>query len=340
MGGLRWGAMLVALAFACPASARERSDLVVLVNGNNISGEIMGLSRGKLDYKTDDAGRLSIEWLKVRRVTSRFSYEIETGDGQRHYSSLRAAPGDGDGKVLLDDGTVLPVRDVVAIVPLDAGLLSRISAYFDLGLAVAKANRAVTLNSDGMIAYRGERVGTTISFDLYVQDSENVATATNFTGKVSGDLYFGRWTTQLGVGVEENSELDLNLRLTLAAGAGYAAVQTNEMLLLAKLGLAGIREVYTTGDPTWYLTSLVGGAWDVFRYDSPKLDVGISVDVYPYLTDLGRVRVEGTIRVKYEVLKDFHVGLNFTDTFDSRPPEASSQNDYNVAFTVGWSYRR
>jgi len=55
---------------------------VVLVNGNNLNGEIMGLSRGKLDFETDDAGRLSIEWLKVVRVTSTFTYEVETAAGR------------------------------------------------------------------------------------------------------------------------------------------------------------------------------------------------------------------------------------------------------------------
>ena len=37
------------------------------------------LSRGKLDYSTDDAGRLSIEWTKVAKVTSPNSFHIERG---------------------------------------------------------------------------------------------------------------------------------------------------------------------------------------------------------------------------------------------------------------------
>jgi hypothetical protein len=34
------------------------------------------------------------------------------------------------------------------------------------------------------------------------------------------------------------------------------------------------------------------------------------------------------------------VGLNLTDTYDTRPPESGTNNDYNVSFTIGWSYRR
>lgn len=333
------GAVLLAIAAALPADAREKTDLVVLVNGNNINGEIMELSRGKLDYKTDDAGRLSIEWLKVVRVTSGYTYEIETSAGVRHYSALHA-PGDGPGAVQLDDGTTVPIPDIVSIVPLDAKFFSRLSAYFDLGFALAKANNAVTLNTDGLVAYRGPRVGSTLQFNLYLQDSSNVSTATSGSVQLTGDLYFGRWTAQLGVGAEQNSELNLKLRISLLGGAAYTAIRNNSMELTAKAGLAGIREQYTTGEPTWYLTGYLGGSWDAFRYDSPKLDAGISLAAYPYFTDLGRVRVEGTIRVKYELFTDFNVGLNLVDSYDSRPPESGSNNDYNISFTIGWSYRR
>ena len=84
---------LLALGFPWAAVARETTDLVVLVNGNNINGEIMGLSRGKLDFKTDDAGRLSIEWLKVVRVTSTFTYEVETSAGLKRLSWEQARTG-------------------------------------------------------------------------------------------------------------------------------------------------------------------------------------------------------------------------------------------------------
>jgi hypothetical protein len=336
----RAAALLVALALAQPVLAREKTDLVVLVNGNNINGEIMGMSRGKLDYKTDDAGRMSIEWVKIVRVTSSYTFELETSDGVKHFSPLLPPEEGRSGVVMLADGTSIPIEDVVAIAPLDAGFFRRISAYLDLGFALAKANKALTLNTDGFVGYRGERMGATFQYNLYVQDSTNVTTATSATAQLTGNLFFGRWTAQVGVIAEQNSELDLKLRLALPGGAAYSVIRSNSMELTTKAGLAGIREEYTTGGPTWYLTGYLGGSWDAFVYDSPKLDAGVSVVVYPYITDLGRVRVDSTIRVQYELFKNFNVGLSITDTYDSRPPESGTNNDYNVSFTIGWTYRR
>lgn len=61
-GSLRPGtaANLLALA-AFPVAAREKSHLVVMDDGSIIYGEIMSLARWKLDYRTDSAGRPSIE---------------------------------------------------------------------------------------------------------------------------------------------------------------------------------------------------------------------------------------------------------------------------------------
>jgi hypothetical protein len=333
-------AALLALAVPRAAAARETTDLVVLVNGNNINGEIMGLSRGKLDYKTDDAGRLSVEWLKVVRATSSYTYEVETTAGVKRYSALYAPDGDERGVVQLHDGTRIPVSEIVSLVPIDAAFFSRLSAYFDLGFTLAKANEALTLSTDGFVGYRGERVGTSIQFNLYVQAANRVAAASSGTIQWMGDLYFGRWTATIGAVAQENSELDLKLRLILPVGVRYSAIETNLMELLATAGLAGMREQYTTGDPTWYLAGYLAGSWSLFRYDSPKLDAQVDLAAYPYLTDFGRVLLQGGIRVTYEVFLDFNTGLNFTDTYDTRPPEGGVNNDYNLSITIGWSYRR
>jgi len=333
-------ALLLALAAPGPAAGRDKTDLVVLVNGNGINGEIMSLSRGKLDYKTDDAGRLSIKWLKVIRVTSAYTYEVETTTGEKRYSALFAPDGDERGVVQLHDGTRIPVSDIVSLVPIDAGFFSRLSAYFDLGLTYAKANEALTFSTDGYVGYRGERLGTSVQFNAYLQGTNGTPAASNYTVQWIGDMYFGRWTATIGAAAQENSELDLKLRLTFLGGAKYAAVATNLMELVATGGLAGLREQYTTGDPAWYLAAYLAGSWSLFRYDSPKLDAEVDLAVYPYLTDFGRVLLQGTLRVTYEVFLDFNVGLNFTDTFDSRPPEGASNNDFNMSITIGWKYRR
>ena len=78
-----------------------------------------------------------------------------------------------------------------------------------------------------------------------------------------------------------------------------------------------------------------------FRYDSPKLDLGVQVDICRSSLTPGRLRGTSTIRVKYELFADFNVGLNFSYTFDTRPPDPTAgKADYLLWLTIGWSYRR
>ena len=63
-------AMFLGGFLAASAAHAEKTDVVVLGNGDRFTGEIKGMSRGQLDFKTDDAGRLSIEWIKIARITS------------------------------------------------------------------------------------------------------------------------------------------------------------------------------------------------------------------------------------------------------------------------------
>lgn len=73
--------LLLTAVLALPATA-AKTDVIVLDNGDRITGEIKGMSRGKIDYSTDDAGRLSVEWTKVAQVTSDHAFEVEMSSGR------------------------------------------------------------------------------------------------------------------------------------------------------------------------------------------------------------------------------------------------------------------
>ena len=51
----------LAAVSARPAAA-QRTDVVELRNGDEITGEIKELARGKLKFKTDDMGTIYVEW--------------------------------------------------------------------------------------------------------------------------------------------------------------------------------------------------------------------------------------------------------------------------------------
>lgn len=337
--GVRVAALLVALLGA--GASAEKTDVVVLGNGDHFTGEIKGMSRGQLDFKTDDAGRLSIEWIKIARLTSVHAFEVELASGEKFYGPLQSP---SDGKILVGAGNethLFPVTVIVTLTPMDDWFWARVKAYLDLGFTLAKSNKAFTLSGDGEFAYRGEHFGGAIDFNMYVQDDDNSTAVGQASGTLTGTYYFSKLRAQLQLGIDHNDELALTLRLDLGAGVAYPLLRSNTMELWLSGGLVGVRELYTSGEPNYNLAAAIGGEWDAFVYDSPKLNAGVGVTILPVLTELWRVRGNVTAKVKYELFYNFFAGLNFSYTFDTQPPDpTASHTDYLLTITIGWSYRR
>ncbi len=334
-------------AAAPPLAAAQKTDVVVLFNGDRITGEIKQLSAGKLEYLTDDAGRIYVEWDKVARITSTNYYEVELINGRKHYGRLEAPAEDFQVVVTRETADTVSTREIVAIVPISSEFVDRLKAYLDLGFTLAKANKATTFNLSSEVQYRSPTVGAALTFSSYAQGETGSSTTTRNTVQLSGARFLPHhWRAGGLAQFDQNDELGLAFRLTAGAEAGRLTL-TNTSEFGWGGGLVVTRERFnivdtagTTVNEKSNLEGILSLQWDVFRYDRPKLDFSTEANAYPSISTPGRLRLAYTGRIKYEVWKDFFAGINFTDNFDSRPPEGAERNDYVLTFTIGWSYRR
>ena len=341
---LPWNAGLVAglllLALAAPATAAPKTDVIVLLNGDHLTGEIKGMNRGRVDFKTDDAGRPTIEWSKIASVTSIHLFHVELGSGEKLFGVL--GPGSEPGTVVVgtEPGTQVRTSEVVLLAPVDEALLQRLRAYLDLGFSFAKSNSVLGLSSDGEVAYRGQTIGVTLYAETYFQKTEASTAVGKYIIRPSGFYDFGSWRALVLGSLDHNDELDLSLRMSVAAGPSFPVVRNSWTELWLTAGLGYDREQYTGVDPSDNLSAYLAGTWEAFRFDTPTLDLEIQLVIQPLITDPGRVRGTSSVNVKYELFKDFKVGLNLSYQFDNRPPLDAPHHDYVLSFTIGWSYRR
>ena len=62
--------MAVVMWLGATLHGQGRTDLVTLGNGDRITGEVVRLERGRLEFETDDAGTLYLEWDKLATVVT------------------------------------------------------------------------------------------------------------------------------------------------------------------------------------------------------------------------------------------------------------------------------
>src|SRR5262245_2358450 len=85
-------AVALLLCHAQVVVAQGRTDVVSLANGDHITGEVVALERGQLEFKTDDAGTLYLEWDKlVSLLAPNRMVEVVTVDGRRFVGTLGPA---------------------------------------------------------------------------------------------------------------------------------------------------------------------------------------------------------------------------------------------------------
>ena len=77
--------VLVAVALTLSSHAvglaQGRTDVVSLPNGDRITGEVVRLDRGILEFKTDEAGTVYLEWDKLSTLVAMRQVEVVTTDG-------------------------------------------------------------------------------------------------------------------------------------------------------------------------------------------------------------------------------------------------------------------
>ncbi len=146
--------LLVCIALGATAGAQGRTDVVTLTNGDRITGEVVRLERGRLEFKTDDEGTIYFEWDIVARVTSKDMFEVVTTDGNRYLGTLTT---DIRGTLVvagIDGEASLPLMDVTVITAIGRGFWKKLDGSLDIGFSYTKSSAIAQLNLNSTTVYR------------------------------------------------------------------------------------------------------------------------------------------------------------------------------------------
>jgi len=324
---------------AAPASA-QKTDVVRLVNGDALTCEITLLDRGRLQVSTDHLGTVNIEWDKVVSVTANRVFRVETSGGLRLLGRLATSePQHLD--VVQETGPVtVDHLDVVYIVPIGQSFWRQLDGALDLGLSYTQSSGIAQLNFSTNATYRRPNLQLSASASSYLTAEENGDdTSRHAVELVAARNFAQQWWWLLQGGFMRNQELGYDVRSTVSAGVGHYVARSNRSTLAVGGGLSTSREVPTEGEATQQLDGLLSIRQSYFTYDTPKTDISMTVNMYPGLSEWGRVRIELDAKLKREIVKDFTVGFSIYDSYDNRPPtEDARKNDVGLSLTVGWTF--
>ena len=341
-------ALIFLLVAVCAASALAKrvDDVVILKNGDRLTGEIKSLQRGELRFKADYmAEAVRLDWARVERLVSKDTYLIYLTNGQLFTDSLElnsAAHQGSNNFVIGANSSVTRVdkMDVIRILPVESKFWRQLEGTVDLGFSFTSGNNQYQTQVSASTTYRrGDQTFSGRIDSAFSGQPQGSRTARNqftfdYRKQISANWYVGGLADVL-----QSDQQSLDRRLTLGGLVGRQLLQTERTRFSLFGGAAGSRENYSEviGQPrATNADAIVGFDFTTFRFKTT--DIRSRFISYPSLSTPGRVRFQITSDLYIKVVKDLYWGFHLYENFDSKPPVSANKNDLGVSTSIGWKF--
>jgi len=334
--------IIVLFGLAASPAYAVKTDIVVLINGNAVTGEIKSLEFGSLSYSTDSMGTVSIDWEDIVSLTSNQSLQVEVTDGRRFFGHLTTPE---DRQTIRIKGarreSDFPMDDIIRITPIgtDDKIWQRLEGSFSLGFQTQKSSDVTTSNIAADVRYRAREYLLGLQLSSSVTDQPILETTARQSIQGNYQRFkANRWFTDWFSGWERNDELGIQSRTSLGGALGRYFVQTNANQFSLTLGVQAAREAFTGVTES---TTNLEGRFEVRylrRHLSPETTITFTSKIFPLLEDLSVVRAETDLILKREFISDLFFEVSVGHSFQSDPPDGGEKVDYAVTTSLGYSF--
>ena len=341
---------LIGMFFLVPAYA-AKTDIVTLVNGNAVTGEIKTLEFGALKYSTDSMGTVSIDWEDIVSIKSDQNLQIEITDGSRYYGRLLTA--ENEHAVLVKTASQevnLTANEIVRITPIEISdkWWQRMEGDFSLGFQTQKATGVNTSNLTSDVRYRSRKFLVGLKLNSAVtdqpstdpEDPDGTITTVQQSIEVNYQRFrANRWFTDWFSRWDRNDTQGINGRASIGGAVGRYFVQTNRNQFSLTGGLQGTRTSFTESVEE-SVTDAEGRIEIRYLHRSliPEASVTFTSLIFPLIEDLSQYRAETNLTFRRELVSDLFWDVTIGHSYLSDPPEGGSSSDHNVTTSIGYKF--
>ena len=350
---MAWSSLATILVVLCLPHAVQaaKTDVVVLINGDDVTGEIKSLEFGDLRYSTDSMGTVDIEWEEIVSLTSDQSLQVEVASGTRYFGNL--VPASEEGMIAVGRGEniqELAISHVVRITPIetDEKIWQRLEGSVNFGFNTDKASEVTSSYLNANVRYRARTYLVGLDISSSFTDQPGAETTVNQSIGMNYQRFKrNRWFTDWFASTEKNDGQGVDQRLSLGGGLGKYFVQNNNNQFSVLGGLVATRESFVDADPEDPSTESKPDATNaegkieikyLHRASEPSSDIVFTTNYYPLLEDLKSFRSDSNLKLRREFIDDLFLDLTVYYTYLSDPPMGAEKDDYGVITSIGYSF--
>ena len=174
-----------ALLLAAPAWARQKTDVIVMKNGDRMTGEIKALDQDTLYVSLSYViSTMSVDWSEVARLESKQLFIVRTQDGSVYTGTLNMAETPAGRPVKIQE-VETPEKEleidssrVVEMAEIGEKFWQRFNGGLNSGITYSKANQATQYNLGLQAEYLRPRWSASVNVTSNLTGSSGVTTAT------------------------------------------------------------------------------------------------------------------------------------------------------------------
>jgi hypothetical protein len=335
-----------ALLLTTPLFAREKTDVIVMKNGDHLTGEIKGLNTGVLYVSMDYIlGTSSLQWSKIARLESKQLFLVKTEDGSVYTGTLNTANIPGGRPVSIQVAQIsgeAVVIDSPRIVQMDmtsTKFFDRFNGSVNTGIIYSKGNQSTQYSLGSQISYPRERWAAAASFNSTLSASTGVTASTR--NQLDLDVFrLFRWNNWFyeGLGsVLQSSEQGISNQTTAGGGIGRYLKNTNLARISVLAGFGGQNTNYQQNIVAQNLASgLIAANFQFFKFN--KTTANVTTALLPVISQPGRVKFNMNATYYVKLTGNLSWNFSFYDNWDSRPPGDLSGSDYGSSSGLSWTF--
>jgi len=312
--------------------ATAYADVLILKNGDQITGDVKKIWDGEITVDTEYADEIRIDLVAVESIKSDREFEIELADGRKFVGSITASESGGYFEIKSDDDTVVvPLSDLYE---LDE---PRKTTDWSSNLELL-----ASLNSGNTESYNTKlRADTSFRHNDHRHIGEATLHREELSGVLAQDqdlfsynynwLFRDPWFVNARVSYERNSIIALDQRMIYSVGVGRDIWASPRRNLSVQFGVgtqteeAGLQTT-SNGVLTWTLR---------YRQDFLKEDLELYHNQTIIYNTSGRdnTSYKTTTGLRYQISELLYGNISVDYDYETAPVELAENED--VALLVG-----
>lgn len=342
---LRLGVVLAVCAAGMVAQGpapKAEPDVIVLKNGDRMTGKVVSMSGGTIVLKNDLLGDVKVPLDTVQTLSTAGTVDVTADDGEKFKRRITGIEG---GDLLLSpaegrEALRIPLARLKAFNEPPATWTGSITA----GATLSSGNtdrRGVSASANAVRRTLDDRISAKADWQYSEEKNASGQPWEISQRRVFGELQYDYFVSKKVYVYANTSALydvkkDLQLRYQIGAGLGYQLIEEKTVKAGVEAGLAYYSENYRSATPDEDTVAARAAGkldWEIL----PWLRFLEDATWFPSLEN-GDYVVTFDSRLQFTMIDNFFAQLQWLVDYDNSPSTGRERTDQLVGLSIGWNF--